>query len=111
MHRNLWTIFNNNFELLLDGEIKDNKVVDKKFSPGQNLWTSEIPRLGFEDENAQKDYNNFVSDVITLFAEPTINEILIDAKIGEESEYNRKGVHDSLIIRKIEDYDVEEIIE
>ena len=81
---------------------------DKKFSPGSDIWTNELPRLGFSDEKVQKDYDNFITDIITLFAEPSINEVLIDAKIGEESEYiNCKT---PLIIRKIEEYSVDEII-
>lgn len=108
MERSVWIILNKNFSITIDGEIKNNKVVDKKFSPGSDIWTNELPRLGFSDEKVQKDYNNFITDIITLFAEPSINEVLIDAKIGEESEYiNCKT---PLIIRKIEEYSVDEII-
>ncbi|WP_296859391.1 hypothetical protein [uncultured Methanobrevibacter sp.] len=108
MERSVWIILNKNFSITIDGEIKNNKVEDKKFSPGSDIWTNELPRLGFSDEKVQKDYNNFITDIITLFAEPSINEVLIDAKIGEESEYiNCKT---PLIIRKIEEYSVDEII-
>lgn len=108
MERSVWIILNKNFSITIDGEIKNNKVEDKKFSPGSDIWTNELPRLGFSDEKVQKDYNNFITDIITLFAEPSINEVLIDAKIGEESEYiNCKT---PLIIRKIEEYGVDEII-
>lgn len=108
MERSVWIILNKNFSITIDGEIKNNKVVDKKFSPGSDIWTNELPRLGFSDEKVQKDYDNFITDIITLFAEPSINEVLIDAKIGEESEYiNCKT---PLIIRKIEEYSVDEII-
>ena len=47
MERAVWIILNSNFSLTLDSEIKDEKVVDKKFSPGNDLWTSELPKLGF----------------------------------------------------------------
>ena len=108
MERAVWIILNKNFSLTLDGEIKDGKVVDKKFSPGEDIWTNEIPRLGFSDENAQKDYDEFTSDMFTLFSEPGVDEVFIDAKIGEESEYvNAKN---PLLIRKIEEYSVDEII-
>lgn len=108
MERAVWIILNKNFSLTLDGEISDNNVVDKKFSPGEDLWTSELPRLGFNDENVQKDYDDFTSDILTLFSEPSANEVFINAKIGEESEYvNAKS---PLIIRKIEEYSVDEII-
>ena len=109
MERAVWIILNKNFSLTLDGEILDDKVVDKKFSPGEDLWTSELPRLGFSDENVQKDYDEFISDILTLFSEPSVNEVFINAKIGEESEYvNAKS---PLVIRKIEEYSVDEIIE
>ena len=108
MERAVWIILNKNFSLTLDGEIKDGKVVDKNFSPGEDIWTNEIPRLGFSDENAQKDYDEFTSDIFTLFSEPGVDEVFIDAKIGEESEYvNAKN---PLLIRKIEEYSVDEII-
>lgn len=108
MERSVWIILNKNFSLTLDGEIKDGKVTDKKFSPGQDLWTNEIPRLGFSDEKAQKDYDEFTSDILTLFSEPGADEVFINAKIGEESEYiNCKN---PLLIRKIEEYSVDEII-
>ena len=108
MERAVWIILNRNFSLTLDGEIKDNKVIDKKFSPGEDIWTDEIPRLGFSDENVQKDYDEFISDIFTLFAEPGVNEVFINAKIGEESEYLH--CRNPLLIRKIEEYSVDEII-
>lgn len=108
MQRAVWIILNENFSLTLDSEIKNDKIQDKKFSPGQDIWTSEIPRLGFSDENIQRDYDEFISDLFTLFSEPTVDKVFIDAKIGEESEYiNSKN---PLVIRKIEEYDVDEII-
>ena len=108
MERAVWIILNKNFSLTLDGEIKEGKVVDKKFSPGNDIWTNELPRLGFNDENVQKDYDEFISDIFALFSEPTANEVFIDAKIGEESEY--LNCKNPLLIRKIEEYDVDEII-
>jgi hypothetical protein len=108
MERAVWIILNKNFSLTLDGEIKNEKVTDKKFSPGEDIWTNEIPHLGFSDEKIQKDYDNFIKDVFTLFSEPSINEVLIDAKIGEESEYI--NCESPLLIRKIEEYSVDEII-
>ena len=108
MERAVWIILNKNFSLTLDGEVKDDKVIDKKFSPGEDIWTNEIPRLGFSDENVQKDYDEFISDILTLFAEPTVNEVFINAKIGEESEY--LNCKNPLLIRKIEEYSVDEII-
>ena len=109
MDRAVWIILNKNFSLTLDGEIKDSKITDKKFSPGQDIWTSEIPRLGFDSEEIQNDYDNFIKDILTLFTEPSVDNVFIDAKIGEESEYmNAKS---PLLIRKIEEYSVDEIIE
>lgn len=109
MERAVWIILNRNFSLTLDGEILNEKVVDKKFSPGNDIWTNEIPRLGFSEENVQNDYNDFITDVSTLFSETSVDEVFINAKIGEESEYvNSK---DTLLIRKIEEYSVDEIIE
>ena len=108
MERAVWIILNKNFSLTLDGEIKNNKVTDKKFSPGEDIWTNELPRLGFSDEKVQNDYDEFISDIITLFAEPTVDEVFIDAKIGEESEY--LNCKNPLLIRKIEEYSVDEII-
>lgn len=108
MERAVWIILNENFSLTLDSEIKDKKVVDKKFSPGGDIWTEELPRLGFSDETVQKDYDEFLSDITALFSEPIADEVFIDAKIGEESEYlNSKK---PLLIRKIEEYSVDEII-
>ncbi len=108
MDRAVWIILNKDFSLTLDGEIKENKLVDKKFSPGEDIWTEELPRLGFSSEEVQKDYDNFINDIITLFTEPLVDKVFIDAKIGEESEYlNAKS---PLLIRKIEEYSVDEII-
>ena len=108
MERAVWIILNKNFSLTMDSEIKDEKIIDKKFSPGSDIWTNELPRLGFSDEKVQKDYDDFLSDILMLFAEPSFNEVFINAKIGEESEYiNAKN---PLVIRKIEEYSVDEII-
>ena len=108
MDRAVWIILNKNFSMTMDCEIKDGKITDKKFSPGSDIWTNELPRLGFSDENAQKDYDEFISDIMALFTEPGVDEVFIDAKIGEESEYlNAKN---PLLIRKIEEYSVDEII-
>ena len=108
MQRGVWIILNKNFSLTLDSEIKDNKLIDKKFSPGSDVWTNELPHLGFSDENVQMEYDNFIEDIITLFTEPSVNDVFIDAKIGEESEYLHCKT--PLIIRKIEEYAVDEII-
>lgn len=108
MERAVWIILNKNFSLTMDGEIRENKVTDRKFSPGNDLWTNELPRLGFSDENVQKDYDEFISDIITLFAEPSADEVFITAKLGEESEYLNSKT--PLVIRKIEEYSVDEII-
>ena len=109
MERAVWIILNKNFSLTLDSEIKEGKITDKKFSPGGDIWTEELPRLGFSDENIQNDYDNFIKDIIALFSEPNADNVFIDAKIGEESEYiNAKS---PLLIRKIEEYSVNEIIE
>lgn len=109
MERAVWIILNRNFSLTLDGEMKENKLTDKKFSPGSDIWTDELPRLGFSDEKVQNDYDEFISDIITLFSEPTVDEVFIDAKLGEESEY--LNCKNPLLIRKIEEYSVDEIIE
>ena len=108
MERAVWIILNKNFSLTLDGEMLNGKVVDMKFSPGNDLWTGELPRLGFSDENVQKDYDEFITDISTLFSEPTVDEVLINAKLGEESEY--LNCENPLLIRKIEEYSVDEII-
>ena len=88
--------------------IKDGKICDEKFSPGSDIWTEEIPHLGFSDEKVQRDYQEFIFDIEALFSEETVDEVFINAKIGEESEYvNAKN---PLVIRKIEEYSVDEII-
>ena len=110
MDRAIWIILNENFSLTLDGEIKNEKIADKKFSPGSDIWTDELPRLAFSDEQIQKDYNDFISDIIILFLEPQVNQVFIDAKIGEESEYANSSISKPIIIRKIEEYSVDEII-
>lgn len=109
MERAVWIILNKNFSITLDSEIKDNKISDKKFSPGQDIWTNELPRLGFSDETVQKDYDEFLTDIMTLFTEPSVDEVFIEAKLGEESEY--LNCSNPLVIRKIEEYSVDEIIE
>lgn len=109
MERAVWIILNKNFSLTLDSEIVDGKITDKKFSPGNDIWTDGLPRLGFSDENIQKDYEEFISDILTLFSEPDVDKVFIDAKIGEESEYI--NATSPLLIRKIEEYSVDEIIE
>ena len=108
MKRAVWLILNRNFTLTLDGGIDTGKVVDKKFSPGSDIWTEELPQLSFSDENIQKDYDDFIFDIIKLFSEPQADKVFIDAKIDEESEYVYAKT--PLVIRKIEEYDVEEII-
>ena len=87
MERAVWIILNENFSLTLDGEIKDDKLTDKKFSPGEDIWTEELPRLGFSDENVQKDYDEFLSDIFALFSEVGVDKVFIDVQIVEESEY------------------------
>lgn len=109
MERAVWIILNENFSLTLDGEIKNSKVTDKKFSPGEDIWTNELPRLGFSDEQVQKDYDEFIRDISDLFREPSVDKVFIDAKLGEESEYIYSK--NPLVIRKIEEYSVDEIIE
>lgn len=111
MDRCVWTISNENFEIIIDGEVQETEIIDKKYSIGEDIWTIAIPQLKFSDESVQREYDDFVRDLITLFSEPTFNHILIDAKIGEESEYDASCVSNPLIIRKIEDYVVDEIIE
>ena len=39
-----------------------------------------------------------------------VDQVFIDAKIGEESEYDTSATYEPVIIRKIEDYEVEKII-
>ena len=109
MERAVWIILNENFSLTMDSEINDGRIVDKKFSPGEDIWTNELPRLGFSDESLQRDYDSFIDDIISLFAEPDADNVFIDAKIGEESEYIY--AKNPLVIRKIEEYAVDEIIE
>lgn len=109
MERAVWIILNKNFSLTMDSEIKDGKICDKKFSPGNDLWTNELPRLGFNDESIQKDYDDFLSDILALFTEPDADSVFIEAKLNEESEYLYSK--NPLVIRKIEEYSVDEIIE
>ena len=111
MNRCVWIILNRNFEMMLDGAICEGKITDKKFSPGADVWTEELPRLRINDEKIQKEYNEFRKDILTFFLEPEAEKVLIDAKIGEESEYDNFSISAPLIIRKIEEYDVEEIID
>ncbi|WP_407379987.1 hypothetical protein [Methanobrevibacter sp.] len=106
MNRCVWIIVNRNFEMMLDAQILENRIVDKKFSPGSDIWTNELPELRIKDEKVQKEYDEFRGDILTFFLEPQADKVLIDAKIGEESEYLEK-----IIIRKIEEYEVEKIIE
>jgi hypothetical protein len=108
MERAVWIILNRNFSLTMDGEIKNDELADMKFSPGHDIWTDELPRLGFSDENIQKDYDEFLDDIKSLFAEPDCDEVFINAKIGEESEYIK--AKSPLLVRKIEEYSVDEII-
>lgn len=111
MNRCVWLILNKNFEMMLDGEVSKNKLKDKKFSPGKDIWTEELPLLRIADENIQKEYDEFRADILTLFLEPQVNEVFVNAKIGEESEYDNPNISTPLIIRKIEEYDVEEILD
>ena len=67
-------------------------------------------KVKFEDENTQKEYDNFISDLLMLLSEPNVDQVFIDAKIGEESEYDTSATYEPVIIRKIEDYEVEKII-
>ena len=53
MDRSVWTINNRHFTLILDAKTESGKVSDRKFSPGEDIWTNEIPQLKFEDENTQ----------------------------------------------------------
>ncbi len=108
MDRAVWIILNKNFSLTLDAEIKDGKITDRKFSPGSDIWTEEIPRLGFSAEKVQNDYEDFILDIETLFSETSADEVFINAKLGEESEYLYSK--SPLVIRKIEEYSVDEII-
>ncbi|MCR5027131.1 MAG: hypothetical protein K6A34_06800 [Methanobrevibacter sp.] len=102
MERCVWIILNKNFEMILDGEISEKNVVDKKFSPGSDIWTNELPKLRIKDEQVQKEYDEFREDILSFFLEPQAEEVLINAKIGEESEYQEK-----IIIRKIEEYSMD----
>ncbi len=111
MDRSVWTINNTHFTLILDAKIADEKLSDRKFSPGEDIWTSEIPQLKFEDSLIQEEYDNFISDLLMLLSEPSVDKVFIDAKIGEESEYNPLSAYEPIIIRKIEDYTVENVIE
>lgn len=89
---------------------KAEKLVTENSVPGEDIWTNEIPQLKFEDENTQKEYDNFISDLLILLSEPNVDQVFIDAKIGEESEYDTSATYEPVIIRKIEDYEVEKII-
>ncbi len=110
MERSVWTIHNKDFTLILDGKTENGKISNRKFSPGEDIWTNEIPQLKFKDENIQDAYDKFTSDLLMLFSEPGVNEVFINAKIGEESEYNPVSTYNPLIIRKIEEYVVEKVI-
>ena len=67
MERAVWIILNKHFSLTLDGEMADGKVIDKKFSPGEDIWTNELPRLGFSDENIRIDHNAVSYDINCIF--------------------------------------------
>ena len=54
MNRCVWIILNKNFEMMLDGENDENQLKDKKFSPGRDIWTEELPLLRIGDEQIQK---------------------------------------------------------
>ena len=110
MDRSVWTINNKHFTLILDAKTEHGKISDRKFSPGEDIWTSEIPQLKFEDDNIQKEYDNFISDLLMLLSEPSVDQVFIEAKIGEESEYNATSTYEPIIIRKIEYYEVEKVI-
>ena len=60
--------------------------------------------------NIIQEYDNFISDLLMLLSEPNVDHVFIDAKIGEESEYDTSATYEPVIIRKIEDYEVEKII-
>ena len=60
--------------------------------------------------NIIQEYDNFISDLLMLLSEPNVDQVFIDAKIGEESEYDTSATYEPVIIRKIEDYEVEKII-
>ena len=109
MKRAVWLILNSKFTLTLDSEILDGKLVDKKFSPGNDIWTDVLPQLSFNDGEIQKEYDEFITDIIKLFSEVNANQVFIDAKICEESEYIY--AKNPLVLRKIEEYEVDEIIE
>lgn len=111
MDRSVWTINNKHFTLILDAKTDYKKISDRKFSPGEDMWTSEIPQLKFEDGLIQEEYDNFISDLLMLLSEPSVDEVFITAKIGEESEYNPMSTYEPIIIRKIEDYSVEKVME
>ena len=100
MDRSVWTINNKHFTLILDAKTESGKVSDRKFSPGEDIWTNEIPQLKFEDENTQKEYDNFISDLLMLLSEPNVDQVFIDAKIGEESEYDTSATYEPVIILK-----------
>ena len=70
-----------------------------------------LDELGYYlfSDTEKKDYDSFLEDIISLFSEPGVDEVFIDAKIGEESEYQNSK--NPLLIRKIEEYSVDEIIE
>ena len=104
MNRAVWIILNKDFSITIDGEISNNIVTDKKYSPGEDIWTNELPQLGFSDEHVQKDYDDFIKDILLFFTEPQANQVMIEAKIGEESEYIQSK--NPLIIRKIEEYEI-----
>lgn len=111
MDRAVWTINNKNFSLILDCKIGNDKLSDFKFSPGEDVWTNTVPKLKFNNDNHQKEWNNFLNDLNILSNESIFHEIFINAKIGEESEYTQKNLSEPLIIRKIEEYVVDKIIE
>ena len=59
MERAVWIILNKNFSLTLDSEIKEDKICDKKFSPGNDIWTNELPRLGSVMKRFKKTMTDF----------------------------------------------------
>ena len=88
----------NNLKSLLSPDFEIATLIKPQFEAGKEDVGNGI----IKDEKVQKEYDEFREDILTFFLEPQADEVLINAKIGEESEYREK-----IIIRKIEEYAVD----
>ena len=90
--------------------VTENSAQEKTSGLMKYLTKKQILLNGHTHVAMCKEYDNFISDLLMLLSEPNVDQVFIDAKIGEESEYDTSATYEPVIIRKIEDYEVEKII-